>query len=74
MREYKFHPADGIPTTVLLSEEEAQKRGLKPVEDKPVETKVKTPANKARTPSEKRAAIAGKAWGAKNPPAEGAAE
>ncbi len=61
----------GNKTQLLLSDADAKARGLapaaKPVEkpaEKPVEEKSKTPANKARRPSNKRAAIAAEAFGA----------
>jgi hypothetical protein len=61
---------NGMETTLLLSDEDAKERGLKPSDvvkpeaDEP-EAKGRTPANKARTPANKRADTASKAWGAK---------
>lgn len=62
MKEYEITLADGIPTTVLLSDEDAEARGLKPAAEKPA-AKAKTPANKARTPSNKQAEAASQAFG-----------
>jgi hypothetical protein len=62
---------NGVPTTLLLSDEDAKERGLKSSdvvkpEAKPeADTKSHTPANKARTPAAKRAETASKAWGGK---------
>lgn len=49
MQEYEFTPKDGVPTTVLLSDEDAKARGLTPV------VKAKAPANKQAKPANKAA-------------------
>ena len=62
----------GNKTTLLLSDADAQARGLIPAEPVPadesdVDTKAKTPANKGRRPANKRRAdIAAQAFGAKD--------
>ena len=53
MKEYEITPKDGVPTTVLLSDEDAKARGL-------------TPAAKAKAPESKKAAPANKAGTAAN--------
>lgn len=59
----------GNPTTLLLSDADAKARGLtaaEPQEPAEVDTKAKTPANKARKPAAaKRAEIAAQAFTAK---------
>ncbi len=52
MKEYEFTPAGGVPTTVQLSDEEADRLGLKPK----AAAKSKTPANKAAKPENKSSA------------------
>lgn len=50
MQEYEITPRNGVPTTVLLSDEDAKARGLTPV------AKAKAPANKQAKPANKAAA------------------
>lgn len=54
MREYEIK-RNGIPLTVLLSEEDAKKAKAVPVTDKSerVESKGRRPSNKARTVEDK---------------------
>ena len=54
MQEYEITPRDGIPTTVLLSDEDAKARGLKPA------AKAKAPENKKAAPANKATAAATK--------------
>lgn len=49
MKEYEITPPDGVPTTVLLTDEEAKARGLAPA----AKTKAQAPANKQARPSNK---------------------
>lgn len=54
MQEYEVTPRDGVPTTVLLSDEDAKARGLVPAaKAKAPENKKATPANKASAPATK---------------------
>lgn len=48
MREYAIQLPSGMETTVLLPDDEAEKRGLKPVA-----AKAKTPPNKQANPENK---------------------
>lgn len=54
-KEYTFTPADGMETTVLLSDEDAKARGLTGGKA------VKQPADKQASPANKAAAPASKA-------------
>lgn len=54
MQEYVIAVPGGMETTVLLPDDEAEKRGLKPVAK--AAAKVKTAANKAKTAENKSAA------------------
>ena len=67
MQEYEITLPDGIPTTVLLTDEDAERRGLEPAKtESPANKEAKAPANKARTAgSNKRAEAAAQAFGAK---------
>lgn len=56
MKEYRIPSNDlpgGMELTVLLSDEDAKVRGLKPADA--VETKARVPANKAAAPANKSA-------------------
>lgn len=59
---------NGTKTTLLLSDADAQARGLTVAVEPEVTTKAHTPANKARKPANKRAAAAAMAFGAKPEP------
>lgn len=65
MQEYKIQVPGGSETTVLLSDEEAEKRGLEPVTKKakkPANKQAK-PENKAVEVPDKRAEAASRAFG-----------
>ena len=53
---------NGVTTTLLLNDADAEARGLKPAA-KPASKAAKAPANKARTPSNKQAEAASQAFG-----------
>ena len=57
MKEYKFTPADGMETTVLLSDEDAKVRGLK-ASDSVEAVKAKADQAEADAEAAKRAAEA----------------
>lgn len=61
MKEYTITLPDGMETTVLLTDEDAKARGLKPAA---AASKSGKPANKAQQPANKSAATS-KALGAK---------
>lgn len=59
MREYEITTGTGIPLTVLLDEETAKRRGLKPLDRNAApKTSAKTPANKARKARDKTRGVA----------------
>jgi hypothetical protein len=60
MKEYTITPPDGMETTVLLSDEDAEARGL--TAEKPA-AKAKQPANKQAAPANKAATPANKGDG-----------
>lgn len=70
MNRYQVE-VNGVKTTLLLSDDDAKAKGLKPVAEKS-----KTPANKAKTPAnkdrpstaQKRAEAAEKSFGGKPKP------
>lgn len=64
MKRYEVE-IDGNKTTLLLSEADAEARGLTAQAEPKVENKAKTPANKNRKPANKRAEAAESAFGAK---------
>lgn len=61
---------NGVQTTLQLTDEEAEARGLKPAA-KASSKEAKAPANKSRTASTKRDEAASQAFGAKKKPDEG---
>lgn len=61
MKEYTITVADGMETTVLLSDEDAKARGLTPTAA--ASSKAKQPANKQAAPANKAAAPANKGDG-----------
>ena len=69
MKEYTIQLPTG-ETTVQLSDEDAEKLGVKPTEPKKkaepkAESKAAKPANKARTAADKRADAVSKSFGSK---------